>query len=77
MRPRQIRFSDAGWALIVREARGAGVSAAQFIREAAYARAFLNIGLRGAGGAQALTELYGRDLDEIVRRFVSDEPRPD
>ena len=47
MKVTTVRFTDDLWAAISREAEIAGVSASQFIREAALARAAASAGARG------------------------------
>ena len=48
MRSQSIRFSPQVWEVVSKEAAATGVTTAQFIREAALARAFYTIGLRAA-----------------------------
>src|SRR4051812_13471516 len=57
MKHTSIRLSDSLYEIVRREAEQAGVSAAQFIREAALARAYFQIGRRGGSDAELLEEL--------------------
>lgn len=65
MRETKIRFGARAWDLIQQEARNDGVSASQFVREAALARALYARHLRGelADGAQ---------FDELIARLRSE-----
>ena len=67
-----IRFSDDLWALLEREAAGSGVSAAQFIRDAALGRIAYNAGRRGDPYFESIVELSTRE-----RREFADEVRSD
>ena len=61
MTVQSIRFGDSTWEDIQQEAHREGVSASQFVREAAVARVWMLRGLRGeTGKTKAL-------LDEIER----------
>ena len=53
MRATTLRFDDELWAMVEAEARHAGVSAAQFLRDAAVMRASLEAQRRGDGEAEA------------------------
>jgi GAF domain-containing protein len=53
MRATTVRFGDALWALVEQEAEREGVSAAQFIRDAAVVRAAYAMGQRGDAGLDA------------------------
>lgn len=57
MRATTVRFSDAVWQLLEREAQREGVSAAQFIRDATILRAAYAMGQRGDAGFE---EALGR-----------------
>lgn len=63
VRPRSVKFSDLTWSIIQRQARVEGVSASQYIREAAIMRAFYEAGHDGDPAlARALDEIRrGRD----------------
>lgn len=54
MRATTLRFDDELWAVVETEARHAGVSAAQFLRDAAVMRASLEAQRRGDAEAEAL-----------------------
>jgi GAF domain-containing protein len=61
MRVTTVRFSDALWALIEREATHEGVSAAQYIRDAAILRTAYTMGQRGdADFEEAISVASGR-----------------
>ena len=76
MRATTIRFSEALWTLVEREATRDGVSAAQFIRDAAILRTAYAMGQRGdAGYEEAISRASGRaepaeaaTLDDAARR---------
>src|SRR5918999_4693479 len=53
MRATTVRFSEALWTLLEREAAREGVSAAQFIRDATVLRTAYAMGLRGDPGFEA------------------------
>lgn len=55
MRKTTIRLTDDAWDLIATEAQDAGVSAAQFIREAAVARAVFRNAARDAADRSELS----------------------
>jgi hypothetical protein len=63
MRATTVRFSDDLWAAVSAEAALAGVSASQFIREAALARAAAAAGARG----EVLFGSYAATADEVER----------
>jgi hypothetical protein len=63
MKVTTIRFSDDLWAAVSAEAALAGVSASQFIREAALARAAAAAGARG----EVPFGSYSSTLDEVGR----------
>jgi mobilization protein NikA len=63
MKVTTVRFSEDLWEAIAAEAERAGVSASQFIREAALARAAGAAGARG----EFLFEAFGPAMHEAVR----------
>lgn len=65
MREHRIMFSDAGWAIVQQEAREAGVSAAQFIREASIAYAIWKLAQRGGDDT-------AQEVERIIERLRSD-----
>ena len=58
MREHRILFSDDTWELVRTEARAAGVSAAQFIREASIAYAIWRLAKRGGDADTAEVERW-------------------
>jgi hypothetical protein len=52
-----VRFGDATWAAIQKEAEEEGVSASQFVREAALARVWFGRARRGSSKAHAFAAL--------------------
>lgn len=69
-----LRFPDDVWALVARESRRERVSVAQYIREAALARAYISITKRGGS---ELAE-FEQALRHIQRAYgvPDDEPDP-
>ena len=65
MREHRILFSDAAWGLIQEEARAAGVSAAQFIREASVAYAMWKLASRGGNN-------FTDEIEAIISRLRSE-----
>jgi hypothetical protein len=63
MKVTTVRFSEDLWAAVSAEAALSGVSASQFIREAALARAAAAAGARG----EALFDTFSSTLDEVER----------
>jgi hypothetical protein len=62
MKVTTVRFSNDLWATIAREAEIAGVSASQFVREAALARAAASAGARG----ELPFPTYAKTLSQIT-----------
>ena len=60
MRVHRIMFSDQVWEMVQREAEMAGVSAAQFVREAAAAYAIWKLAKRG-----------GDDFTDEIERIIA------
>jgi hypothetical protein len=69
MKVQTIRFSPETWPMIQEQARLSGVSAGQFVREAALVRAFVLAAGRG-GGEYKPTEVWLRALDALERAGV-------
>lgn len=70
MRRQQIRFGESLWALIEDESNRDGVSAAQWIREAALARALWERQRRGdPNGVDTLTAIREQHRTEDARRI--------
>ena len=65
MRATTVRFGDALWTLLEREAGREGVSAAQFIRDATILRVAYAMGQRGDA-----------DFEEALGRTTAPHPRP-
>lgn len=73
LRPVTIRLSEGVWEAVQVEAQHLGISAAEFIREAAMARAAFTYARRDGKGsevlerlyaaAQAFNEKYGQEFD--------------
>ena len=63
MKVTTVRFSEDLWAAVAAEAERSGVSASQFIREAALARAAAAAGSRG----EAIFDSYSSAMDEVGR----------
>jgi GAF domain-containing protein len=59
MRATTVRFSDDLWGLLEQEAAGAGVSAAQFVRDATVMRIAYFMGRRGDAGLDATLDRLG------------------
>ena len=72
MRATTLRFSDELWSMLDDEAAAAGVSVAQYIREAALARVMFSAGRRGDPAFAAAIDGAGRALD---RRADAQGPR--
>jgi hypothetical protein len=75
MRQTTVRFGADLWADLEREAQRAGVSAAQYIRDATLARIAYNAGARGEAGPGATAERPGAPMLRAVtnaRERVSD-----
>jgi hypothetical protein len=68
LRATTIRFDDAAYTLIREEARDAGVSFSQFVRESALIRAAVRAELRRSPGAQraSMAEL-GAEVERLAR----------
>jgi len=64
MKATTVRFSDDLWATISAEAELAGLSASQFIREAALARAAAAAGARG----EVLFDSFPQEIERIMKR---------
>jgi predicted DNA-binding protein len=60
MKPRSVRFSDDVWEVIEYEASREGVSSAQYVRDAALARAFYALGERGEDPGRSVAEILER-----------------
>src|SRR3954464_11009465 len=73
MKVTTVRFSEDLWAAVATEAERSGVSASQFIREAALARAAAAAGSRG----EAIFDSYSSAMDEIGRGPGLREPDVD
>lgn len=70
MRVQSIRFGDFQWELISQMAEAEGVSSAQFIRDAAYARAIVHRLRRGEKALDlwlALTDSFNEHPDLLAR----------
>ena len=65
MRERRIMFSDHAWQLVQQEAKAAGVSAAQLVREASVAYAIWRLAQRG--GDEMTTT-----IESIIERLRSE-----
>lgn len=75
MRATTVRFSEDVWALVEREAAGQGISAAQFVRDAALLRAAVLIGRRGDEDALTDVEAIARgDLRRAGRPLPTVDP---
>jgi hypothetical protein len=61
MRATTVRFSEDLWSLVEQEASREGVSAAQFVRDAAVMRAAYLMGRRGDTDLEQVLRLLGRD----------------
>lgn len=66
MREHRVLFPDHVWSLIQAEARAAGVSAGQLIREAAGAYAVWLAAKRGGGND------FEREIDQVIERLRSE-----
>ncbi|MTD46508.1 GAF domain-containing protein [Conexibacter sp. W3-3-2] len=77
MRATTVRFSDDVWNLVEHEATAQGISAAQFIRDAALLRAAVLIGRRGHGDEMAELEEVARGALRANGRPVPDPAVPD
>jgi GAF domain-containing protein len=81
MRATTVRFDDALWELLEREARASGVSAAQFVRDATILRVAFQAARRGDDEAQATIEdvaagaLRRPKADDTVLSAVRDRRR--
>lgn len=71
MTPTTVRFGADTWEMIQREAQHAGVSAAEFVREAALARAMHSYVRRGGEGVEEWEELY-----DAAHRLATSSPDP-
>jgi GAF domain-containing protein len=71
MRATTVRFSDALWTLVEREAQADGVSAAQYVRDATILRTAYAMGQRGdAGFEDAIARAAGRPEPEVPEEPV-------
>jgi uncharacterized protein (DUF1778 family) len=70
MRVTTVRFSDDLWATVEREAALAGVSASQFVREAALARAAAAAGARG----ELPFASFSATVDHLAGVLPADKP---
>jgi hypothetical protein len=84
MKATTIRFGETQWRLISARAKMEGVTAAQFIRDAAFGRAILVWGTSAdPADVAALRELFADgnlsldDLDRIVALMYPERPEPD
>lgn len=68
MQVQSIRFGERQWRLIQAEAEAEGVSASQFIRDAAYGRALLTRAEREPELVRAITALARGELVEAMAR---------
>jgi GAF domain-containing protein len=75
MRATTVRFDDSLWSLLEREARESGVSAAQFVRDAAILRLAVNAAQRG--DEAATTTLEDVAAGALRRRGGTSVPLPD
>jgi hypothetical protein len=66
MRATTVRFSEDLWSLVEHEASAEGVSAAQFVRDAAVMRAAYLMGRRGDTDLERVLQLLGREDDPSV-----------
>lgn len=64
MKQRRINFSDDAWQLVQQEAAEAGVSAGQFVREAAIGYAIWKLAKRGGNE-------FSEELERIVAQLRS------
>lgn len=78
MQVQSIRFSDRQWALIQEKARGQGISAGQFVREAAVAHAIVLAVVDNPGSEALWLETLatlreaGGDALEVAGQLVTD-----
>jgi hypothetical protein len=88
MRATTVRFGEDLWQMLEREASAAGVSSAQFVREATILRLAMLAGMRGddeartslaslaaEAGAPAKNGKNGKNGDDAVKRMVTDPAR--
>jgi GAF domain-containing protein len=72
MRATTVRFSEDLWSLVEHEASAEGVSAAQFVRDAAVMRAAYLMGRRGDTDLERVLQLLGREDDGTVPEAPAD-----
>lgn len=65
MKVQGVRFSESAWELVQTEASGEGVSASQFVRDAAIMRAMFLVGFRWRAAGRHISELPGLLMPRI------------